>query len=371
MEDGQGTPRVVSSPLASTKISPMEVDDHGFLIHEPDPIQAEGHSEALPLTPVDKVFRRDNLPPPPPSDHWELALEGVANPATFTLPDLVEALRPVEVTAVLQCAGNGRGLLADRPPGTPWGTGAAANLRWSGVAVADLVDLAGGAKDGARFLTALGADGAPDDPERVERSVPLDAGLARGLLAFGVNGAPLTPAHGGPVRLVMAGYFAVNSVKWVVRLALTAEESDADIQTVRYRLTPPGSVPGPDDPSCWEMPVKSWVTSPAPGAVVSPTVEVEGVAFSGTGTVTSVEVTADGGTTWQPAVLGPSAGPTSWRTFGATLELGDRRGKIASRTHDSSGNIQPARSNADRNGYAVNGWLDHMVPVSVEPTFIR
>ena len=72
-----------------------------------------------------------------------------------------------------------------------------------------------GAKPGRRFLTALGADGAPDDPERVERSVPLDVGLERGLLAFGVNGAPLSPAHGGPVRLIMPGYFAVNSVKWV------------------------------------------------------------------------------------------------------------------------------------------------------------
>jgi DMSO/TMAO reductase YedYZ molybdopterin-dependent catalytic subunit len=349
----------------------MEVDDHGLLIHEPDPIQAEGRSEALPLTPVDKLFRRDNLPPPPPSDGWELALEGVANPATFTVPDLVEALRPVDMTAVLQCAGNGRGLLADRPSGTPWGTGAAANLRWSGVAVADLVDLAGGANDGARFLTALGADAAPDDPKRVERSVPLHAGVERGVLAFGLNGEPLPTEHGGPVRLVIPGYFAVNSVKWVVTLALTAEESDAEIQTLRYRLTQPGAVPAPNDPSCWEMPVKSWVTSPDPGAVVSPTVEVEGVAFSGAGTVTTVEVTADGGKTWQHAVLGPSAGPASWRTFSATLELGDRGWKIASRAHDSSGSVQPARSNADRNGYAVNGWLDHTVAVSVEPTFIR
>ncbi len=68
------------------------------------------------------------------------------------------------------------------------------------------------------------------------------------------------------------------------------------------------------------------------------------------------------------AVLGPSAGPASWRTFCATLELGDRGWQIASRAHDSSGNVQPARSNADRNGYAVNGWLDHTVAVSVEPT---
>ncbi len=91
------------------------------------------------------------------------------------------------------------------------------------------------------------------------------------MLAFGLNDEPLPTEHGGPVRLVIPGYFAVNSVKWVVRLALTAEESDAEIQTLRYRLTQPGAVPAPGDPSCWEMPVKSWVTSPDPGAVVSPT----------------------------------------------------------------------------------------------------
>jgi DMSO/TMAO reductase YedYZ molybdopterin-dependent catalytic subunit len=343
-------------------IAPMAINDLGLLIHQSAPIQAEGHSEALPLTPVDRLFRRDNLPPPPPSDHWELALEGVARPARFSIPQLAGALPPVEVTAVLQCAGNGRGLLAGPPPGTPWRTGASANLRWSGVAIADLVELAGGAEPGSQYVTALGADAAPDDPERVERSVPLVAGLERGLLAFGVNGAPLPPAHGGPIRLVMPGYFAVNSVKWVVRLALTAEESDADIQTVRYRLTPPGSVPGSDDPSCWEMPVKSWVTGPAPGAVVSGRVEAEGVAFSGAGPIDKVEVTGDGGRTWQPAVLGPDAGPASWRTFSAMLDSSG--GVIASRAHDSAGNVQPARSDPDVNGYATNGWLDHAVSVS-------
>ena len=333
-------------------------------IHEPEPTQAEGKSEAVPITPVEKMFRRDNLPPPPISENWELTLEGVARPAKFTLPELRDALQPVEVTAVLQCAGNGRGLLAGPPPGTPWGTGAAANVRWSGVRVADLVALSGGPVDGTKFLTALGADGAAGDPERVERSVPLRVGLERGLLAFELNGEPLSRSHGGPIRLVIPGYFAVNSVKWVVRLAPTAEESDASIQTVRYRLTPPGSTSGPDDPSCWEMPVKSWVTSPEQAAVVSGVLEVEGVAFSGAGPITAVDVSGDGGNTWRSAAFDPSDGPAAWSTFKATIEVGPSGGLIASRARDAAGNEQPARSVPDINGYAPNGWLDHAVPVS-------
>ncbi len=341
----------------------MAITDQGLLIHDTDPIQAEGRSEALPITPLEKMFRRDNLIPPPPSKDWRLVLEGVSRPATFTVPELVDALPTVEVTAVLQCAGNGRGLLAGPPPGTPWRTGAAANVRWTGIAVADLVALAGGAEDGSGFLTALGADGAAGDPGRVERSVPLEVGLERGLLAIGLNGDTLPISHGGPIRLVIPGYFAVNSVKWVVRLSLTAKESDADIQTFRYRLTPPGSLSGPHDPSCWEMPVKSWVTRPEAGAVLSGAVELEGVAFSGAGQVTEVEVTGDGGKTWHPAVLGPSAGPASWRTFAATVDLGTSGGLIASRARDAAGNEQPERSVPDINGYAPNGWLEHAVPV--------
>jgi sulfite dehydrogenase len=232
------------------------------------------------------------------------------------------------------------------------------------VSVADLVGLAGGVADGARFLTALGADGAAGDPQRVERSVPLATGLERGLLALRLNGEPLPSEHGGPLRLVIPGFFAVNSVKWLVRLSLTAEESDADIQTVRYRLTLPGSVPGPEDPSCWEMPVKSWVTSPEPGADVSGPIEVEGVAFSGAGPITDIEVTVDGGITWLPAVLGPSNGPASWHTFSLAVDLGGSRGPIASRARDSAGNEQPANSIPDINGYAPNGWLDHAVPIA-------
>ncbi len=219
----------------------------------------------------------------------------------------------------------GEGCSPDHRRGLPGGQEPRQTSDGRGVRVADLVALAGGPEDGTKFLTALGADGEAGDPGRVERSVPLRIGLERGLLAFGLNGEPLSRSHGGPIRLVIPGYFAVNSVKWVVRLALTADESDAAIQTVRYRLTPPGSISGPDDPSCWEMPVKSWVTSPEHGAVVSEVLDVEGVAFSGAGPVTEVDVSGDGGKTWRPAALGPSDGPAAWSTFNATIEVGTVR----------------------------------------------
>ena len=191
---------------------------------------------------------------------------------------------------MLQCAGNGRGLLAGPPPGTPWRTGASANLRWSGVAVADLVELAGAPSRAVGSSPPSGADGAPDDPERVERSVPLDVGLERGLLAFGVNGAPLPgPWWTCPLdhaRVLRGQQRQVGSEAGAHRRGVRRRHPDRPLPAHS-----PGSVPGPDDPSCWEMPVKSWVTSPASGAVVSGSVEVEGVAFSGAGRVSRVEVT--------------------------------------------------------------------------------
>ena len=213
------------------------------------------------------MFRRDNLPPPPHFGGLGADAGGGCPTGEVHLPELVDALQPVEVTAVLQCAGNGRGLLAGPPPGTPWRNRSRGERPMErGRAWPIWLLWPEAPWTGAKFLTALGADGAAGDPERVERSVPLRGRGWSGACSPSDSTESRSPrSHGGPIRLVIPGYFAVNSVKWVVRLAPTAEESDASIQTVRYRLTPPGSTSGPDDPSCWEMPVKSWVTRPGAG----------------------------------------------------------------------------------------------------------
>lgn len=130
------------------------------------------------------------------------------------------------VAMVLQCSGNGRGFFPSKPSGTPWNVGAAGCVVWSGVPVRAVVEALGGMAEGMRYMTGTGGEKLPEglDPKTiiVERSVPAKA-MADALLAWKMNGAPISLAHGGPLRLIVPGYTGVNNIKYIKRLAFTAE----------------------------------------------------------------------------------------------------------------------------------------------------
>jgi mono/diheme cytochrome c family protein len=200
----------------------------------------------------------------------------------------------------------------------------------------------------------------------VERSVPIEKGLKDCLLVWEMNGAPLPVIHGGPVRLIVPGYFGVNNVKWVRRLAATTDESGAKIQQSGYRMRPEGLAGGPEHPSMWRMPVKSWLNGPgADGApVLAGLNTLYGVAFSGERGVEAVEVSADDGSTWQQAELvGPDLGPNAWRTFQfvANVPVGEHR--FVTRATDTQGDQQPKLALHNHRGYGHNGWQDHALHV--------
>ncbi|MBA3621632.1 MAG: molybdopterin-dependent oxidoreductase, partial [Euzebyales bacterium] len=272
-----------------------------------------------------------------------------------------------ETAAVLQCAGNGRRWMAGEPEGTPWGTGASGCARWGGVRVADLVKLLGGLAAGARYCTAAGAEPVTDPVDRMERSVPVDKALRDALLAVDMNGEPLSLAHGGPLRLIVPGWYAVNSVKYVARLAFTTAESDAAISTIRYRVSPMGAAPSPQHQTCGPMNPKSWLLEPAGHERITPgAVTARGLALGGEHPLSGVEVTADGGQTWQPGRLEPpDLGPFAWRVFTAELELGPGRHVVATRAADASGRRQPRHSEPNDQGYRANGWQELAVTLEV------
>src|SRR5690606_34803098 len=149
--------------------------------------------------------------------------------------------------------------------GTQWTVGAAGCVVWSGVPLRDVVAALGGVADGAVFLTGTGGEKLPEgvDPLSVlvERSIPVKA-LEDAILAWEMNGEPLSLAHGGPLRLVVPGYQGVNNIKYVKRVAFTATQSQARIMTHSYRLAPLGGKTGPDQASVWEIGVKSWINGP-------------------------------------------------------------------------------------------------------------
>jgi sulfite dehydrogenase len=325
------------------------------------------------VTPTDRLYIRNNLPAPDAAivadrDAWEVTIEGVRKPRALTLREL-RTMGVETVAMVLQCSGNGRGFFPSKPSGTPWHVGAAGCVLWSGVQVRVVAEALGGVADGMRFMTGTGGEKLPEgiDPKSVvvERSVPASA-MADALLAWELNGAPIPLAHGGPLRLVVPGYTGVNNVKYVKRVAFTANETDARIMSHGYRITPPGGKGDPSQPSVQEMSVKSWINAPSADAPVKAgEVQIHGVAFGGLNPVSKVEVSLDGGRTWSAArFFGPDLGRYAWRQFVLSAKLPAGTHTLASRATDAAGNVQPEQRLENAGGFNNTSWRDHAVQVT-------
>jgi DMSO/TMAO reductase YedYZ molybdopterin-dependent catalytic subunit len=250
----------------------------------------------------------------------------------------------------MECAGNGRRFLDPAAPGEQWGIGAVGTAEWTGVRLGDLLDEAGVEADAVEILfegADRGTPGALGYEIAFERSLPV--ALARdALLALDMNGAPLTPDHGAPVRLIVPGRYGMASVKWLRRVTLVAEPFRGFFQADRYVID--GQPLGPIAP-------RSVIASPADGSsvVVGSSMVIRGYAWSGRGPVTSVEVSADGGTTWQDAALGPARSSVAWRSFELSWTPGVAGAHgLWARATDASGDVQPLEQNWNALGYMNN-----------------
>ena len=356
---------------------PLSKADSAFIVHNDLPWALETRRSQFgfgPITPASHLFVRNNLPMPPPSqtdlgDDWSFSVVGCEREGSLTLGDL-KRMKSRSVATVLQCSGNGRDFFPHDPSGSQWAVGAAGCVLWTGVPVADIFEQFGGVKPNLTCLTATGGEDLPEGVDKdtvvVERSVPLKKGLQDCLLVWEMNGAPLPTIHGGPVRLIVPGYFGVNNVKWVRQLAATLSESGAKIQQSGYRMRPEGVAGGPEHPSMWRMPVKSWLNGPgADGApVLAGRNTLYGVAFSGERGVEAVEVSADDGVTWQLAEwVGPDLGPNAWRSFQWVTEMPVGQHRFVTRATDTEGDRQPKLAVHNHRGYGHNGWQDHALRV--------
>jgi sulfite dehydrogenase len=221
------------------------------------------------------------------------------------------------------------------------------------------------------FLTGTGGERLPDgiDPKSVivERSVPAQA-MTDAMLAWEMNGVPIPLAHGGPLRLIVPGYTGVNNIKYIKRLAFTAQESEARIMSHGYRISPPGGKGDPTQPSVQEMTVKSWINGPGTDGlpVKAGLVQIHGVAFGGLHRVAAVEVSIDGGKSWNEARFsGPDLGRYAWRQFVLAARLPAGSFSLASRATDVAGNVQPQGRLENAGGYNNTSWADHAVLLTV------
>jgi sulfite dehydrogenase len=370
----QAAPAAGAAKTMPAYVSWKNADD--FIIHTPRTIETKRSAIGTSvITPSNRLFIRNNLPEPTVAqigdvNAWKVSVEGVGKPQTFTVSDLKSMGFEVLAT-VLQCSGNGRGFFPGKLSGTQWQTGAAGCVMWAGIPVRDLVKALGGVSKGMVYMTGTGGEVLPAgiDPNAVivERSMPL-AAMQDALLAWEMNGEPLSLAHGGPLRLVAPGYSGVNNIKYIKRLAFTTEQTQAAIQQTGYRLSPLGQKGGPSFPAVWTMDAKSWVTSPTPdnGPVNAGMVQITGVAMGGVEDVARVDVSVDGGKNWQKARLtGPDLGKFAWRQFVFATNLKAGTYDVACRVTTLEGKKQDAETTINNGGFLNSGWVSHKVQINV------
>ena len=308
-----------------------------------------------------------NHGPVPDSGPAALRVDGlVREPLSLTAGDLRERFEPAGLTATLQCAGNRRaGLIAvrDIPGEAPWGPGATGTARWRGARLRDVLAAAGVA-DGAAHVVFHGADRAEeaDPPQPFAGSIPLEkARRSEVLLAWEMNGEPLTAVHGAPLRALVPGYIGARSVKWLTRVELSAEPCDGYFQAVAYRLLHPEESPAPGaGDELGEIALNSEVLSPPDGArVAAGEVELRGYAFAGGERhVTRVEVSLDGGHAWEDAELLDDLGRWAWRLWRHPVALAPGEHTVVVRAWDSAAATQPEHAETVWNpkGYVNSAW---------------
>lgn len=332
---------------AATPAAPLVVvRPHPLCAETPMPLLAE------PVTPPASVYVRSNFDTPPLDAAHRLAVGGaVATPYDLGLADLA-ALPQHEVLVTLECAGNWRLGMTPVPTGEPWEYGALSTTRWRGVPVRVLLERAG-VDPAAVELLATGADaGARDDAEglvRFQRSLPLAAALAPDtIVATHMDGVPLTPDHGAPVRLIVPGWYGMASVKWLARLEVVTTPFSGYFQRQRYVYdTPAGVVP------VTLALVKSMIVSPTDGEVSGREVVVRGWAWSGAGAITAVAVQVNDGA-WQAADLGAPLSRWAWTPFSCAVALPAGPVRLRSRATDATGAVQPEQLVWNRLGYGNN-----------------
>ena len=307
----------------------------------------------------------------PPTDAvtWRVDVEGlVSRPLSLSLEDL--RARPATTLAVtMECAGNGRARLHPRPLSQPWIAEAVGTAEWTGTPLAPILDEAG-LDPAAVELVFAGTDhGVQGGVEQdYERSLSVaEATRPDVLLAYEVNGIPLPPQHGFPVRLLVPGWYGMTSVKWLRRLTAVAEPFDGFqmwAYQVRDREEDEGTPVTRIQPRALMVPPGFPDFFSRSRLLDAGTVELQGRAWSGLGAIERVEVSVDAGASWQDAALGalPSS-PYAWRAWSLPWEAGPGEHELIVRAADATGAAQPLEQPWNHHGLANN--MAQRVPVTV------
>jgi DMSO/TMAO reductase YedYZ molybdopterin-dependent catalytic subunit len=302
-------------------------------------------------------------------DAFRLEIAGaVERPVSLSLADLRERER-VEEPITFECAGNGRAFLEPRPLSQPWLSEAVGTAEWAGARLAPLLAESGADPGAVELLfTALDRGVEGGVVQTYERALPV-AEAEHALLAYEMNGAPLPPQHGFPLRLVVPGWYGMQNVKWLTRITVLDEPYTGFQNAVAYRMYGEDGEPG--EPVTRMVPRSLTVPPGVPDFMTRVRhlepgrVTLTGRAWSGQGSIERVEVSTDGGATFGEAALGPALGPNAWRGWTFDWEAAPGEHVVSSRASDSAGNTQPLEPPWNLKGYANNAV--ERIPVLVSP----
>jgi DMSO/TMAO reductase YedYZ molybdopterin-dependent catalytic subunit len=304
---------------------------------------------ALDNLPTEHHFVRSHFIVPLESQAWTLEIEGdVEHPRCWSVADL-QCLAPRTQTVVLECAGHRRNEFQPGASGLQWGPGAVSVARWTGVPLAELL-AAVSPTGGACEIVFEGADRGPHRTSRNEvpfaRAIPLKRALAGDvLIAWEMNGKPIPPKHGAPLRVVVPGSYGVASVKWLRRIEVLDHPFIGPFQTEDYQLN--------GEPLS-ELRVTSLILKPEANAIISAgPIGVSGIAWGGRGGIAAVELRLVGAPSWQPATIRPAedSGLTRWSGI---LDLPPGEQVVEVRARDHAGEVQPDKPKWNALGYANN-----------------
>lgn len=346
----------------------------GRIVRSEEPLNLEMPFDTVEsfITPTKSFYVRTHFPIPKiDRDAWWLHVEGEVEKAfAINYEELIE-LESLTIPVTLECAGNNRNFLEPKVKGVQWDLGAVGTAEWTGVPLSVLLDRAV-VRSNAREVVFEGADhGLLDDPKSppgeltFARSVPLEKADRDLLLAYRMNGKDIPPEHGFPVRAIVPGWYAVASVKWLQRIIVTNGPFSGYYQTIDYAYWRRRGDIGELVPVT-ELQIKAEIARPAQDETVpaNSSVRIHGAAWASGNEIARVEVSTDGGSTWNEATLLGEPKSNAWRFWEFNWKTPSAPGKrtLVARATDSLGQTQPAHRDPDRGTYMIN----HLLPITVQ-----
>ncbi|WP_276358431.1 sulfite oxidase [Cohnella caldifontis] len=320
------------------------------------------HFLSAAITPEPYFFRRNHFPYPAiTGESFLLPVSGeVMRPLTFHSQDLLR-MPSKEIAVVMECSGNNRSRFQPEVYGEQWEGGAVSQGVWRGVPLRDLLKWTGLSAEAKEIVfegTDSGKRTGQEGTFTFARSLPLDKALHPDtIIAYELNGKPIPFEHGYPLRLIVPQWYAMASVKWLRKITAIRHHFQGPFQESDYMYFPEKNSDEGKTPVT-AIHVNSIIQQPINYSVLKAgTHRIHGLAWTGNGRITTVEVSTDGGKRWEQATIQGTRDPYGWVTWTyawAAFEQGDYT--LMSKAADSAGFIQPAEARWNRKGYGYNAY---------------